>query len=423
MVTAEPQHHSICPHCKRVLPALEIVEGNTLSLEVDCAEHGKHRELYKSDLNFYREVSRIVRSQCSLKSREPSDLVELTNAKIVGIDLTDRCNLQCPICFASANQAAIRPLSTEEILDALAAMPAKKKLEVTLLGGEPTLRDDLPTLIREIMGMGFRLKLITNGLRFDDQAYAENLRAAGLEWVIYQFDGFDAEIYRRLRGADLLAKKLRVLDIMGRLGYRICLATMVVAGVNDHQIGDLIRFGLRTKGVHHLALLPASTLGRDDLGLPSGHLQAEDVMDLVNAQTGGRIGRNDWLDTMRWMDRVYRMTRHIDFKQRVCFFSMPLIGSAEDFIPAVWLSQPTKLPKSLRHLPDAAYIVKNLFAIDGQAMPDELLYVSIEKMHGAAGIHLEDAGQCNTLYLTRMGLVPTCIYNAMYRGRISCGYS
>ncbi len=277
------------------------------------------------------------------------------------------------------------------------------------------MREDLPDLVREIVRMGFKLKLITNGLRFEDPAYAAELKAQGLRWIIYQFDGFDPEIYVRLRGQDLLARKLRILNVLAQSGFQICLAAMIVAGVNDHQLGDLIRFGFASPGVRHISLLPASSLGRDEWGLPAEHLHAEDVMSLIAAQTGDKIEKADWLATMRLMDRLHRWTGHIDFKQRVCFYSMPLVGAPDDFIPAIWLTQARRLAKNLRHARYAPFILKNIFAIDGRPMPPGLLYLSIEKMHCAAGIHLGDAAQCNTLYLTRDGLTPTCVYNALYR--------
>jgi uncharacterized radical SAM superfamily Fe-S cluster-containing enzyme len=406
--------HSVCPKCKRVLPASEIEISGSLFLEVECPEHGPHRSLYKRDAAFYKQVSSIVRSDIALDGRAPANMIHIKDAKIIGIDLTDCCNLSCPVCFASTNQSAEPPLTNVEIIEKLKAL-SPKALEITLLGGEPTLREDLPDLIRAIVKMGFKLKLITNGLRFENPDYAAELKNAGLKWIIYQFDGFEPQIYVKLRGQDLLERKLRILQTMSALDFNICLAVMVVSGVNDHQIGELIRFGFRQPGVRHIALLPASSLGRDNIGLPDSHMHADELMEIIDRQTDGRIKRSDWLDTMRWMDRIYRLTGHIDFKQRVCFFSMPLIGDKDDFTPAAQLIRPSRFLRNMTYLPAAAYVAKNLFSIDKHSMPDNLLYLSIEKMHCTSGLHLEDAAQCNTLYMTRGGYIPTCVYNALYR--------
>lgn len=413
---------SLCPECGERLPAAVVRRGRELHIRVECARHGVAETLFKKDVGFYQEVSAIADETPDVaRSVTPQCTVDLAMAKIIAIDLTQDCNLACPVCFADANAEAVPALSTEFILDRLAQMPAKK-LEVTLLGGEPTLREDLPEMTRRIVDMGFKLKLITNGLRLENRDYAKSLRDAGLEWLILQFDGFRPEIYRTLRGRDLLARKLHIVDLVGELGFKTCLAMMVISGVNDDQIGEMIRFGFRQKGVKHIALLPASSLGRDIMGLGASHLHAEDLMDLIDRQTDGRIGRDDFLTTMRMMKRVHDVTGHIDFKQRSCFFPMPLVGDEHDFVPASRLVQPGGITRHMRYWGKAGFIARNLFSIDTSEMPDHFLYLSIEKLYGARGIDLQDAGQCNTLYLTREGLTPSCIYNAMFRGSSpSCG--
>ena len=196
---------------------------------------------------------------------------------------------------------------------------------------------------------------------------------------------------------------------------------MVVAGVNDGQLGELLRFGFRQPAVHHIALLPGSPLGRNTMDLSAEHLHAEDVMELIAAQTDAHITRADWLRTARFMQRVYRVTGNIDYRQRVCFFSMPLVGDADDFIPAVRLTRPWEWPRYAAYLSKAPFILRNFSAIDQGRMPGHFLYLSIEKMYGAGAMHIEDNGQCNTLYLTPDGFVPSCLYNALYRReRPSC---
>ncbi|MCL4233830.1 MAG: radical SAM protein [Deltaproteobacteria bacterium] len=400
---------SLCPECGERLPAVVLRRGRELHLRVECARHGVAETLFKKDIGFYAEVSTIA--------DETPDVARSITPQCT----VDLANLACPVCFADANAESVPALSTEFILERLSQMPAKK-LEVTLLGGEPTLREDLPEMTRRIVDMGFKLKLITNGLRLENRDYAKSLRDAGLEWLILQFDGFRPEIYRTLRGRDLLERKLRIVESVGELGFKTCLAMMVVAGVNDDQIGEMIRYGFRQKGVKHIALLPASSLGRDIMGLGESHLHAEDLMDLIAAQTDGRVVRDDYLTTMRLMKRVHNVTGHIDFKQRSCFFPMPLIGDEHDFVPASRLVTPGGISRHMRYWGKASFIARNLFSIDASEMPDHFLYLSIEKLYGARGIDLQDAGQCNTLYLTREGLTPSCIYNAMYRGSSpSCG--
>ena len=75
---------------------------------------------------------------------------------------------------------------------------------IQLSGGEPTVREDLPEIIRLARSYGFGfVQINTNGLRLsEDPAYARQLREAGLSSVFLQFDGTRDEIYRKLRGRD-----------------------------------------------------------------------------------------------------------------------------------------------------------------------------------------------------------------------------
>lgn len=413
---------TLCSVCGRRLTAEIVRRGRELHMLARCPEHGETERLFKKDAGFYLEVSAIADERPDVETTiRPQCAPDAKLAKIIAIDLTENCNLDCPVCFANANASRVEPLASDFILGRLSEIPSDN-LEVTLLGGEPTLRPDLPHLVEKISDMGFRVKLITNGLKLQDRAFAQNLRDHGLEWLILQFDGFNPEAYKKLRGLDLMDRKLKILDQVGELGYKVCLATMIVQGVNDDQLGELVRFSFQHHAVRHLALLPASPMGRNKLGLDDSHLHAEDVIDLLNRQTGGRITRDDFLSTMRVMKGIHRVTGHIDFKQRVCFFSLPLLGDPDDFVPAVRLLRPTEAHKHLRFWSKASFIFSNLFSIDHAEIPEHFLYVSIEKLYGTHGIDLEDAGQCNTLYLTRDGLTPSCIYNAMYRGNSpSCG--
>ena len=80
-------------------------------------------------------------------------------------------------------------------------------------GGEPTVRDDLPELIRMGREKGFTFfQLNTNGLRLaEEPGYAEALKEAGLSCVFLQFDGVDDSVYEVLRGRALWKKNRRLL--------------------------------------------------------------------------------------------------------------------------------------------------------------------------------------------------------------------
>lgn len=411
--------HSPCPTCSRILETDIVRRDNELYMVKTCPEHGDFDFLFKKDFAFYDKVSRIAQQTEAFRPEEGPDCqVSLDHARIISIDLTERCNMECPVCFTNANSRSSPELTREQILDGLASLPGER-YEVTLLGGEPTLREDLPEIIRDIAARGFAIKLITNGLRLEDPRYLRVLREAGLRWVILQFDGFSDEIYTQLRGEPLLDRKYRIIENLSGAGLHVCLAIMLVAGVNDHQVGDLIRYGADHPHIHHLAFLPASSVGRDRLNLFLDHLAPEDVMRRMEEQTGGRIRERDFLRTMTLMSRIHRLTGHIDFRQRVCFFPLPIVSNGSRFIPAVRLLSPAHLLRHPGDLGRIAFLARNFFRIDRVDLPPELTFVTIEKLYNTANLDLSDAKQCNTLYLTPRGFIPSCMYNAIYRK--TCG--
>lgn len=407
--------HSPCPECGTILETEIVRRGARLYMRKVCPEHGEFDILFKKDYRFYKNVSSIVSQTEPYEPEEsPSCQVPLDKARIISIDLTERCDMECPVCFTNANSRPSPEPSLEEILEGLAPLTPGRH-EITLMGGEPTLRKDLAEIIEAITARGFTIKLITNGLHMEDEATVRRLKEAGLRWVILQFDGFSEEIYKKLRGQKLLDRKLRIIENLSRHDVHICLAIMLVAGVNDHQIGDMIRFGVDHDHIHHLAFLPASSIGRDHLDVFSDFLSPEDVMRSVEEQSGGRIREKDFIATMKLMSRIHKWTGHIDFRQRVCFFPLPVIGRSGDYLPAVRVLRPLHLLRHPGRLARVLFMFRHFFHIDKVDLPKEITFVTIEKLYNVANIDMSDAKQCNTLYMTKQGFIASCMYNSIYR--------
>jgi uncharacterized radical SAM superfamily Fe-S cluster-containing enzyme len=142
---------------------------------------------------------------------------------------------------------------------------AEGEVNLQLSGGEPTTRDDLPDIIAAAATAGISfIQLNTNGLRLaDEPGYAESLRAAGLASVFLQFDGLSDDTYRAIRGRPLLAQKLRAVERCAAAGLAVVLVPTVVPGVNDRELGDLVRYAASWAGVvRGLHLQPMAYFGR-----------------------------------------------------------------------------------------------------------------------------------------------------------------
>ena len=302
---------SVCPVCLARIPAVKTVgqDGN-LYLEKRCWEHGSFRTLiWEGGLDSYvnwaagdsgspvtpvraREVEKGCPYDCGLCQSHERD------GCCVLLELTNRCNLRCPVCFASAGEQTPRDLSLEEIgrqYDLLMARGGP--FNIQLSGGEPTMRDDLDRIIALGREKGFTFfQLNTNGLRIAEEAgYAEHLAAAGVSTVFLQFDGLDDDIYRTLRGAPLAEKKLRAIAACKAAGLPVVLVPTVAPGVNDQALGELLRFALEhaphIRGVH---IQPISYFGRCGLEAPEIRLTIPAVLRRIEEQTGGLMRAADF---------------------------------------------------------------------------------------------------------------------------------
>ncbi len=295
---------SVCPVCLAKIPAKKVVgtDGN-IYMEKRCWDHGSFRTLiWEGDLESYRawaagdnptpvtpvravEAEKGCPYDCGLCQNHERD------GCCVLLELTNRCNLCCPVCFASAGEQQPRDLSLEEIgrqYDLL--MDRGGPFNIQLSGGEPTMRQDLDKIIalgRE-KGFGF-FQLNTNGIRLaQEPGYAAHLAAAGVSTVFLQFDGLDDAIYRTLRGADLTHIKLAAIDRCREAGLPVVLVPTVAPGVNDHALGEILRFALggmpHIRGVH---IQPISYFGRCGLEAPEVRLTIPAVLRRIEAQTEG----------------------------------------------------------------------------------------------------------------------------------------
>ena len=156
------------------------------------------------------------------------------NTCCVLLEVTERCNLKCPICFASANEASfsLDPSLTEigNWYDML--MDKGGPFNIQLSGGEPTMRDDLDQIIILGREKGFTFfQLNTNGIRIaQDETYLQSLVNAGLSTVFLQFDGFKDSTYEHLRGMSLLSIKKQAIENCKKENIGVVLVPTVKKG-------------------------------------------------------------------------------------------------------------------------------------------------------------------------------------------------
>ncbi|MGD0201362.1 MAG: radical SAM protein, partial [Bryobacteraceae bacterium] len=203
---------SLCPECIRVIDALVFEEDGRVIMEKTCAQHGYFRDVVFSDVKMYlrmeewhfgdnRGVSNPAipnatrcPDECGLCSMHASHTV-LSN-----VDLTNRCNLTCPVCFANANAAGyLYEPNLEQVRRMLQALrdeaPVANRI-VQFSGGEPTIHPQFFEILRMAKEMGFsHLQAATNGILFTDLEFAQAAKEAGLHTLYLQLDGVTDDVY------------------------------------------------------------------------------------------------------------------------------------------------------------------------------------------------------------------------------------
>lgn len=214
-------------------------------------------------------------------------------------DLTDHCNLRCPTCFAESGPAATAVAPLAEVLASVDAKLAREnhRIDVLMLsGGEPTLYPWLEQLLDHLVARPVvRILLNSNGLRIaQDDALVETLKKHRERVEVYlQFDGESAEASAYHRGADIRRFKDRALERLSEAGVFTTLTMTAALGVNDGEIGAVIRRAMTTPYVGGVTIQPVFGSGRSAGIDPNDRLTHTGVLARLEAQTGGEVTWRD----------------------------------------------------------------------------------------------------------------------------------
>jgi len=278
-----------------------------------CPEHGEFEDMYWSSADLYEKFMHFEKSGPHLENPRtetkrgcPYDCglcpQHETPTVLANIDITNRCNLRCPICFANAAQSGyVFEPTMEEIRQMMVNLRSNRPFPcpaVQLSGGEPTVRDELPEIISMAREIGFpQVQVATNGVRLaKDPTYAARLKEAGLCTVYLQFDGIKERPYIIARGYNALPQKIQAVENCEKAHLGIVLVPTLVKNVNDDQLGGMIDFAIRHIGViRAVNIQPESFCGRTDLqDLQSQRITIPDVLKRIEEQTDGQVGVDDF---------------------------------------------------------------------------------------------------------------------------------
>lgn len=279
---------ALCATCLRTVEAKEVIEDGKVFLLKRCRTHGPQRVLISDDAAYWRlGRERFLKPPEQVRTYNtphrhgcPYDCGICPEHEQHGcltlLEITDACNLRCPTCYAASGpeRQTHRSLAQiEAMLDRIVANEGEPDI-VQVSGGEPTLHPDFFAVLDACRRRPIRhLMLNTNGVRIArEDGFAERLAEYLPGFEIYlQFDSLSAEPQRALRGADLRAVRAAALEKLNRLNLSTTLVVTVRRGLNDAELGDIVRFAAAQRCVRGVTIQPVQDAGRNDGFDPALH--------------------------------------------------------------------------------------------------------------------------------------------------------
>jgi hypothetical protein len=270
---------SVCTTCLHPVEAKIVIKGDHVFMDKWCPAHGSERVLVSDDADYYRLCREVYVKPPEMPQRFATPMQygcpydcglcpdHMQHSCLSIVEISDHCNLRCPTCYAGSGPERLNHRTLAEVvamLDAVVASEGEADV-VQISGGEPTLHPQFFDILDAARARPIKhLMVNTNGLRIaQDAAFAERLAgyAPGLE-VYLQFDSLRREALMDLRGADLRGPHDAALARLDALGISTTLVMTVKRGVNDDEIGDLIRHGQSFGCVRGVTLQPIQNAGR-----------------------------------------------------------------------------------------------------------------------------------------------------------------
>ncbi|HSD48758.1 MAG TPA: radical SAM protein [Actinomycetota bacterium] len=314
---------AFCPHCHEEQPFRPLHDVGRLPAELaeadgavwlvrDCPRHGRVVTLYEEDAAILTELERWTSPTKGPTPDDPRNPDPPPRSYLRGLgarqrqhtcvlleDTTERCNLRCPTCYSGASPSAS---ATATVTDTLANVDRRIELEggrldvLMLSGGEPTIHPELYALLGGALRRNIvRVLLNTNGVRLarDDRLIAYLAEHRDRLEVYLQFDGFRASTHRHHRAVDLREVKLRTIERLSAAGVFMTLTMAAERGVNEDEIGDVVRYALDTPFVGGVCIQPVFGSGRTVGFDPLDRVTMTGVLRHLGPQTGGAVTLDD----------------------------------------------------------------------------------------------------------------------------------
>jgi uncharacterized radical SAM superfamily Fe-S cluster-containing enzyme len=446
--------NSLCPTCLRVIQAKVILQHNKVYLLKTCPEHGQVRTLISSDAAYYlsqsqyskpgtlpRHFQKRVEQGCPLDCGLCTDHEQHTCLAL--IEVTEACNLRCPTCFADSDVGRYAPLDeVERMLDTVVENEGYADV-VQISGGEPTIHPE----ILEILALAKqkRIKAVmlnTNGVRIArDEDFVRALATFNGNFEVYlQFDGFRESTHRTIRGLDLREVKERAIANLTKYEIPINLTATIQRGVNEDEIGEIVKFGVAQQMVRGVTFQPITNVGRHEDFDPLDRTTVPDVIQAIAAQTSGMFRATDFVPLPCHSDcismtyayvkgkKVKPLPRYIDVKSYLDVIGNQInfkVDDAKDVVGTALMrlwsaSMPLSTANALRDFACCLPVAPQALTQKdhGSLLYENMFRIVIIAFMDAWNFDVRSAKKCCVHHVLPDGMIiPFCAYNTLHRPR------
>ena len=331
---------SLCEVCLKRVDAKIVFQDDNVYMLKRCPEHGTSKVLIADDIEYYKNIRNYNKpSETPYKFNTKTDYGcpydcglcpdHEQHSCLTIVEVTDRCNLTCPTCYASSSPNYGRHRSLEEIKTMLDTIVANEKEPdvIQISGGEPTIHPDFFEILDYAKSLPIKhLMLNTNGIRIaKDLDFVKRLKTYTPDFEIYlQFDSFSDEVLMELRGAKLSDVRKQAINNLNIHDISTTLVVTLQKGLNDNEIGEIISYALKQRCVRGVTFQPTQIAGRlenfnsekDRITLTEVRRKILEQSDIFNANDLIPVPCNPDALVMGYAlkldDNVFPLTRYID---------------------------------------------------------------------------------------------------------------
>jgi uncharacterized radical SAM superfamily Fe-S cluster-containing enzyme len=284
------------------LEAKVVFQDGNVYLLKRCKEHGPEKVLISTDVEYYKRCRDFIKpSEMPLRWNTPIKYGcpydcglcpdHEQHSCLTLLEVTDQCNLECPICYAESSPKRQTWRSLEQIekmLDAIVANEGEPDI-VQISGGEPTTHPHFFEILDMVKTRPIKHIMVnTNGLRIaSDRKFVQRLATYLPGFEIYlQFDSFEEKALKELRGVDLREVRKKAIDHLNEFNLSTTLVVTLKKGLNDREIGKIIQYGLSQKAIRGVTFQPIQAAGRlKDYDPATDRLTLSEVRQMIIDQS------------------------------------------------------------------------------------------------------------------------------------------